>query len=348
MIEAAASPDLQQGSGRIAGLQKAAILLMTLGAGAGAELMRQLSEEEIQAVSRQVARTSSVGPDQAESVLEEFQQMVVARDFVRKGGLDQAKHLLVTAFGPESAEKILQRLVRTLRTDSEDFSALQKVDPQQLARFVQNEHPQTIALVVSQLTPTQAAALLMLLPMESRTEVTQRMASLDQISPEIINKIAGVLHLKFKELGQLSRQSYGGVRAVAELLTRLDVGVTKDILENIGKQDAQLVEQIRHLMFVFEDLLVIDPKGIADLIARIDRKLITFALKGTSEQLRNKLMGGLSQRGREMLLEDMAATGPVKIKEVEAAQQAIIAVARLMEAEGVLSLKGAADEQYVD
>ncbi len=348
MIEAAASPDLQQAPARIAGLQKAAILLMTLGAEAGAELMRQLSEEEIQAVSRQVARTSSVGPDQAESVLEEFQQMVVARDFVRKGGLDQAKHLLVTAFGPESAEKILQRLVRTLRTDSEDFSALQKVDPQQLARFVENEHPQTIALVVSQLTPTQAAALLMLLPMEIRTEVAQRMASLDQISPEIINKIAGVLHLKFKELGQLSRQSYGGVRAVAELLTRMDVGVTKDILENIGKQDAQLVEQIRHLMFVFDDLLVIDAKGIADLIARIDRKLITFALKGTSEQLRNKLMGGLSQRGREMLLEDMAATGPVKIKEVEAAQQAIIAVARQMEAEGVLSLKGAADEQYVD
>ncbi len=341
------SLDLQQAPEHISGLRKAAIFLMTLGAEAGAELMRQLSEEEIQVVSREVARTTVVSPDQAQSVLEEFQQMVAARDFARKGGLDQAKRLLVTAFGPESAEKILQRLVRTLRMDSEDFIALQKVEPQQLARFVQNEHPQTIALVVSQLTPTQAVALLMLLPMEIRTEVTRRMASLDQISPEIINKIAGVLHLKFKELGQFSRQSYGGVRAVAELLTRMDAGTTKDILENIGQQDTELVEQIRHLMFVFEDLLIIDPKGIADLLARIDRKLITVALKGTSEQLRNKLMGGLSQRGREMLLEDMAATGPVKIKEVEAAQQAIIAVARQMEAEGVLSLKGAADEQYV-
>lgn len=333
---------------RIPGLQKAAILLMTLGAEAGAELMRQLSEEEVQAVSREVAHTSSVGPDLAESVLEEFQQMVVARDFARKGGLDQAKHLLVTAFGPESAERILQRLIRTLHTDSEDFSALRKADPQQLARFIQNEHPQTIALVVSQLTPTQAAALLMSLPAGVRTEATLRMASLDQISPEIVNRIAGVLNLKFKELGQLSRLSYGGVKAVAELLNRMDAGSTKSILDNMGQQNAPLVEQIRHLMFIFEDLIAVDPKGITDLIAKIDRKLMTVAMKGTSEQLKNKLIGSLSQRGREMLLEDMAATGPVKIKEVEAAQQAIIEVARQLEADGVLSLKGAADEQYVE
>jgi flagellar motor switch protein FliG len=339
--------DSHQASEQISGPQKAAILLMALGEEASAELMRQLSEDDIQRVSREVARTSSVGPDQAARVLEEFQQMVMARDIVRKGGIDQARRMLVGAFGPEPAEKILQRLTHTLRTNSEGFSALQRADPQQLARFVQSEHPQTIALVVSQLSATQAAALLMSLPVEIRSEAALRMASLDQISPEIINKIVGIIHLRLKGLGQLSRQSYGGVKAVAELLNRMDSSSTRDILESIGEQDAPLVEQIRHLMFVFEDLSSVHPNGIKELISRIDRKLLTVALKGTSEQLKNRLIEGMSQRGREMLLEDMEAAGPVKMKEVEAAQQAIIAVIRQMEEEGVLSLSEGADEQYV-
>ncbi len=331
----------------VAGAQKAAILLMTLGEEASAGLMRQLSEEEVQTVSREIARIASVAPEQAEAILEEFQQMVTARDFVLKGGLDQANRLLVSAFGPDAADKILQRLVRTLGTNSGDFSALQKADPQQLARFVQNEHPQTIALIVSQLSAVQAAALLTALPPEIRSDVALRMASLDQISPEIINKIAGIVHLRLRGLGQLSRQSYGGVRAVAELLNRLDSGVTKEILENIGQRESPLAEQIRHLMFVFEDLLLIDQSGIKELLGKVDRKLLTVALKGTSEQLRNHILGCMSQRGREMLMEDAEALGPVKIKEVESAQQAIIAVIRELEAQGVLSLTEAAGEQYV-
>lgn len=331
----------------LSGLQKAAILLLTLGEEASAELMRQLSESEVQSVSREVARTSSVTPGQAESILDEFQQMVMARDFVLKGGLDHARRMLVGAFGPEAAERILAHLSRTLRMDSEDFTALQKADPQQLAKFVMTEHPQTIALIVSQLSSSQAAALLMSLPAELRSEITSRMAGLDQISPEIIAKIASIVHQRLKGLGQLRRQSYGGVRAVAELLNRLDSGVSKEILENIGQQDEKLVEQIRHLMFVFEDLLLIDPAGVKELLGKVDRKLLTVALKGTSEQLKSHLLGAMSQRGKEMLVEDMEALGPVKIKEVEAAQQAIIAVVRELESQGVLSMKEAAGEQYV-
>ena len=250
----------------LSGIHKAAILLLTLGEETSAELMRQFTEDEVQAVSREVARTTSVSPDQAEAVLAEFQQMVVARDYVLKGGLDHARRMLVGAFGPEAAEKILFHLSRTLRMDTEDFTALQKADPQQLAKFVMNEHPQTIALIVSQLTSSQAAALLMSLPPEIRSEVTLRMASLDQISPEIIGKIASIVHQRLKGLGQLSRQSYGGVRAVAELLNRLDSGVSKEILEAIAQQDSALIEQIRHLMFVFEDLLLIDQGGIKELL----------------------------------------------------------------------------------
>jgi flagellar motor switch protein FliG len=177
--------------------------------------------------------------------------------------------------------------------------------------------------------------------------VTLRMASLDQISPEIINKIAGIVHQRLKGLGQISRQSYGGVRAVAELLNRLDSSVTKEILESIHQQDSEMTEKIRHLMFVFEDLLLLDQSGVKEILAKVDRKLLTMALKGTSESLRNHVVQCMSQRGREMLLEDMDALGPVKIREVEAAQQAIIAVVRQLESEGVLSLKETAGEQYV-
>jgi flagellar motor switch protein FliG len=329
------------------GARKAAILLMTLGEQASAELMRQFTEEEVQTVSREVARLGSVSADQTEAVLEEFHQMAVARDYVIKGGLDHARRMLVTAFGPEMAEKILHRLSRMLSADSADFSALQRADPQQLAKFVHHEHPQTIALILSQLVPTQAAALLVSLPPEIRSDVTLRMASLDQISPEIINKIASIIHQRLKGLGQISRQSYGGVRAVAELLNRLDSGVTKEILEEVGQQDLNLAEKIRHLMFVFEDLLLIDVNGIKEILAKVDRKILTMALKGTSDQLKQHLVQCMSQRGREMLIEDMDALGPVKIREVEAAQQAIIAVVRQLENEGVLSLKETAGEQYV-
>ena len=331
----------------VPGIRKAAVLLLTLGDETSAELMRQLSDEEVRSLSQEVARTTSVARELADAVLNEFQQMVLARDFVLQGGMDHARKILVSAFGPEPAEKVLSHLQRTLQLDTQNFSALQKADPQQLARFVQNEHPQTIALVVSQLSPSQAAALLAALPADICSDVTMRMANLDEISPEIIGRIAGIVHQRLKGLGQLSRQSYGGVRAVAELLNRMESSLTKAILENIGEQDSGVAGQIRNLMFVFEDLLLVDQTGIKELLGKVDRKLLTVALKGTSEQLKNHLLGCMSQRGREMLVEDIEALGPTKIKEVDAAQQAIIAVVRQLEAEGTLSLKEAAGEQYV-
>jgi flagellar motor switch protein FliG len=180
-----------------------------------------------------------------------------------------------------------------------------------------------------------------------RADVAQRMASLDQISPDIILKIAGVIGHKLKSLGEFSRESYGGVRAVAEMLNRLDSGSSRAILDHIDQQDTNLAETIRHLMFVFEDLLLIDQLGLKEVLAKVDRKNLTIALKGTSEQLRNHILACMSQRGADMLREDMEALGPVKIKEVEAAQQTVIALVRQLESQGVLSLKGAVGEQYV-
>ena len=328
-------------------LRKAAMLLIVLGEQSSADLLQHLSEEDVQKVSREVAKVSSISSEQAETVLQEFNHISTAGDYVARGGIDYARKLLLRAFHPEQARRLLDRLQKALGAEATSFDAIQKADPQQLAKFIHNEHPQTIALVLSHLNTPQAAALLMSLPAGLRSDVALRMASLDQISPEIILKIAGVIGQKLKALGEFSRESYGGVRAVAEVLNRLDSASGREILEHIEQHDNNIAETIRHLMFVFEDLLLIDQIGLKEILGKVDRKLLTMALKGTSEQLRNHVLSCMSQRGGEMLKEDMDALGPVKIKDVEAAQQQIISVVRQLEAEGVLSLKGAVGEQYV-
>jgi flagellar motor switch protein FliG len=329
------------------GLRKAAMLLVVLGETTSADLLQQLPEDDVQLVSREVARLTAISSEQAENVLEEFHQMTQAGDYIARGGVEYARKMLQRAFPPEVARRMLDVIAKALGAEAASFDALQKADPQQLAKFIHNEHPQTIALVLSHLNPSQAAALLISLPAEMRADVAQRMASLDQISPEIITKIASVIGQKLKALGEFSRESYGGVRAVAEMLNRLDSGSSRVILDSIEVHNANVAETIRHLMFVFEDLLLIDPVGLKEGGAKGDRKILTLALKGTSEQLRVHLTSCLSQRGAEMLREDMDALGPVKIKDVESAQQQIISLVRQLESEGIISLKGTVGEQYV-
>ena len=331
----------------VSGPQKAAMFLIVLGEQASAELLLELTEEDVQTVSREVAKITAISSEQAETVLNDFHQIATAGDYVARGGIDFARKLLTRAFAPETAKRLLERLVKTLGSDAAAFDAIHKADPQQLAKFIHNEHPQTIALVLSHLSSSQAAALLVSLPAGLRSDVTQRMAKLDQISPEVMMKIAGVIGQKLRALGQFSREQYGGVRSVAEMMNRLDSTSSREILDYIEHQDTNLAETIRHLMFVFEDLLLIDPMGLKEVVAKVDRKMLTVALKGTSEQLRNQMLGCMSQRGADMLKEDMESLGPIKIKDVDAAQQQIIAIVRQLESEGVLSLKGAVGEQYV-
>ena len=329
------------------GPTKAAIVLASLGEAASADILKQLSDHEVERVSQAVARLGKIGPDAAEAALEEFHQMTVAQQFVVRGGMEYAKRMLFTAFGHDAAKRLLDRLAKSLGADVASFDALQHADPQQLAKFIHNEHPQTVALVLSHLGASQAAALLSSLPPEQRSDVAMRMAHLDQISPEIVQKIASVIGQKLKALGEFSRESFGGVRAVAEMFNRLDSGSSKEILSSIQSQDSDLFETIRHLMFVFEDLLQIDSHGLKELVAKVDRKVLTVALKGTSEQLQTAILGSMSQRGAEMLREDIEALGPIKIREVEVAQQQVIAVVRQLEAEGTINLKGSVGEQYV-
>jgi len=331
----------------IPGKRKAAITLVALGDQVAADILKFLEEDEVEALGKEISKLATVTSEQAESVLEEFHQMSMAHDYMMKGGVDYAKRLLNQAFGPESARKLIDRLMKSLSSEMASFDALQKADPQQVAKFIQNEHPQTIALVLSHLNSSSAAGLLLALPPETRSDVSMRMANLDQISPEIVSKIAGIVEGKLKALGEFSRESYGGVRAVAELFNRLDSNISREILEQVEEKDAPLCESIRNLMFVFEDLLLIDSAGMREILSRVDKKSLTIALKGTSEQLRQHFFSNMSERGADMLREDMESTGPIKIREVEQSQQLIIGVVRTLEAEGVISLKGQVGEQYV-
>jgi flagellar motor switch protein FliG len=328
-------------------LRKAAMLMIVLGEQASASIFPQLSDDDLQKLTKEIAKVTAISSEHAESVLTEFHHLSTAGDYVARGGLEVARKLLTNAFSPDIAKRMMERLTKALGAEAVSFDAIQKTDPQQLAKFIHSEHPQTIALVLSHLNVPQAAALLMSLPAGMRADVAQRMASLDQISPDIITKIAGVIGQKLQALGEVSRESYGGVRAVAEILNRIDSISSRGIIETIEQQDPSVAQTIRHLMFVFEDLLLIDQLGVKEVLAKVDRKILTVALKGTSEQLRNHILGCMSQRGADMLREDMDALGPVKIKEVEASQQQIITVVRQLESDGVLSLKGAVGEQYV-
>ncbi len=331
----------------VSGARKAAILMVSIGDEASSAILRELDEEEIQLISQQIARITSINSNETEKIMEEFYQMSLARNFVIKGGIDYARKILVNALGPDQSKRMLDKLMKSLGNETLSFDALQKTDPQQLAKFIHSEHPQTIALVLSHLNASQAGGLLMSLPSELRADVALRMASLDQISPEIISKIATVIGHKLKALGEISRESYGGVESVAEMFNRLDSTIARDILENIAEVNPKLVESIRHLMFVFEDLLMLDVNSVKEVLSRVDRKILTIALKGTSEQMKNHMLQAMSQRGAEMMREDMEALGAVKIKEVESAQQQIIAVVRQMEAEGTVNLGAGGGEQYV-
>jgi flagellar motor switch protein FliG len=347
MVAAKAEKDSEHEE-QLTGLKKAAVLLITMGEAASSNVLKHFNEDEVHVLGREVARMHNLSNESSERVLEEFYQMSVAHDYVLKGGVEYARKMLVNAFGPEHARSLLDRLMKSVGSDAANFDALQKADPQQLAKFIHSEHPQTIALILSHLKSSQAAALLSSLPAEMRPDVALRMAHLDQISPDIIARIATIIGQKLKALGELNRESYGGIHAVAEMFNRLDAGSSKEILTNIEVQDPSLVETVRHLMFVFEDLLTVDSNAIKEILSRVDRKMLTLALKGTSENLRNHFMGNMSQRGAEMLREEMDTMGPVKIKDVEAAQQQIISVVRQLEADGTISMKGGGGgEQYV-
>ncbi|HTA43110.1 MAG TPA: flagellar motor switch protein FliG [Bryobacteraceae bacterium] len=328
--------------GQMAGLRKAAILLVSLGREASSALMRQLTEEEVETVSREIALLPPVSNETQRNVLEEFEQTLNSPSYLR-GGVDYARTILTEAFGP-TGESIAERLLNSLGVDAADIVSLQKSDPRQLAKLIYNEHPQVIALILSHLAPPQAAALLMALPPELRLEVTKRMARLEQFSPEIVEHVASYIARRLRNLGELSRESYGGVRAVAEMLNRLDTHVSEELLSTLGTENETLSQTIRGLMFVFDDIRSIHKEDMQVLIGQVDRKVLTLALKGANEVVRDHFIQCLSQRAAEALLDDISNLGPVRIREVEAAQTTIIDAIRELQASGKIGGQSEGDK----
>lgn len=334
-------------SGGLSGSHKAAILLASLGEELSADILKQLSREEVQQISHALASTPAVKSDQKHAVLQECDEIITGDRLPQRVGVDFAKQLLTSAFGADAAGRILEKIPGSAIRDSVPFRSIQRAEPEQLAKILEAEHPQTIAIVLSRLTSAHAAALLHSLSPQIRVDVALRMASLEQISPDVIQKIVTIIGKKLTAFGQLKRESFGGVRAVADVLNQMDGAYSKEILDAIEAEDTNLAESIRHLMFVFEDLLLIDANGMKEIVGRLDRKVLVVALKGTSEQLKNHFTQCMSQRGAAMLLEDMEALGPVKIKDVQNAQKTILDLVRQLEVDGVVSVKGGGEAQYV-
>jgi len=333
---------------KLTGLQKAAIFLIAIGPRESAQILKHLPEEETDRLAKAIARFEQVGHESVEESLSEYNQFVTSQKLLVRGGVDYAQKVLIEAYGEESARKLISRLNKSLETDLGVFDNFRKVDPQQLAKFIQDEHPQTIALILSHLDPTHAAKLISALPPEIRPDIAVRMADMDEISPVIVRNIALVIDQKLRNLGELSRQQFGGVRAVANIFNRLDPNTCSQLLDSLETGSPTLFENVRRFMFVFRDLENLDEASIKTIITKVDRKVLVVALKGANEPLRTKFLKTQSQRGAEMMKDDIDSLGPVKLKDVEAAQQQVIATARELEKEGVISLSATADEQVIE
>jgi flagellar motor switch protein FliG len=330
----------------LSGTRKAAILVLALGEEAAAEMFKHLHEEEIEKLAKEVAMVGSVGAETGERVLEEFHHMVRAANFTTRGGVDYARRLLQRSFGNDAGQRILERVVSSFRSTA-GFASLEKTDPQQLSKFILAEHPQTIALILAHLNASNASQLVSLLPDSLRADVLTRMASLDEISPEVIGRISAVIEQRLKTLGGPTREQHGGVRAVAELCNRLDRSVSQPILEAIEMESPDLAVSIRNLMFVFDDLRTVDANGLREIIQRADKKVLAIALKGASEEIRARFYENMSKRAADMMKEEMEVMGALRLREVEKAQQEIVAIARKLEEEGVIVTGAAAGEAYV-
>lgn len=329
----------------LSGARKAAIVMMALGEEKSAEIFKYLHEHEVEALAREVAAVEKVPADVGESVLSEFKDMTDAVGHIATGGVEQAKRLLMASLGPEAAQSIITRVVRAFNV-SAGFAAIEKANPQQLSKFILGEHPQTIAVILAHLNSAAAAQLVSQLPDELRADVIVRMASIDEILPEVIDRISNVIDQRLKGLGGPSREQHGGVKAVAELFNRMDRTLSQSALEMVEERSQDLAVQIRNLMFVFDDLATVEDIGIREITNRADKKALTVALKGASEEIRTRFFSNMSKRAVDMLKEEMEIMGAVRLREVEKAQQEVVAIARKLEEEGVITT-GGGGEPYV-
>jgi flagellar motor switch protein FliG len=330
---------------KLTGLRKAAILLTTLGEESAATVFRGLNDDDMRRVADEVANLGMVPIELSLQVIEEYQQMTKTHDSQVQGGHQLARRLLVKAVGEVEAENILKRLIKT--SELKPLQALQRADPQKLARFLEVEHPQTIALILGQLGDRKASALLMNLPANIRAQAVKRLANLRRFSPEMAEKVSNVLSQRLKAVGEQGRRAYSGFQSVADIMNCIDTTVAQEILESIEHEEPTLALGIRNLMFTFEDLLQVGEAHIRELMAVVDKRVLAMALKGTDEELKNHFFRTMSSRAVEMLKEDVELLGAVRSKDVIKAQTEIVGIARQLEAEGKIMLKGESNDEFL-
>jgi flagellar motor switch protein FliG len=331
----------------LSGTRKAAILISLLADEAAAMILRNLPDEDLQRITEEIAALRSVPFNVTLEVLEEFQQIMVAQDFIAMGGQDVATRLLIKAFGENGAKSMVQRLSRADEQNSLRVDSLKKANPQQLARFLIGEHSQTKALILGHLDAKQASALLMKLEPEVRADCVRRLANMGQFSPDVAAKVSAVLNRRLRTVGDSGKRTESGFRGVAELMNRLDPLAAREILENIEKDEPKLAVSIRDLMFTFDDFLEVPEQELRELMNLTDKRTLMIALKGASEDLRSHFYRTMSSRAMELMKEDSDVMGPVRSKDVAKAQTEIVMIARKLESEGKIVLKSEGEDEYV-
>jgi flagellar motor switch protein FliG len=321
--------------------EKVAILMIQLGEDATATLFSHMDVDVVTDISRYIAIVKNVDKQVAAAVLEEFYAIIQSNQFIRSGGMEYAKEILYRTFGPEVAQKIMDKLAKSME-NTQSFGYLSQIKPQQLADFIINEHPQTIALILAHMDPTSAAETISFFPDELRSEVTIRMANLGDISPSIIKRVSAVLESKLESLTSY-KVEVGGPRAVAEILNRLGQKASKATIGYIEQTDEKLATVIKEMMFTFEDIMKLDNNGIREILKVVDKKDLMVALKGAGDDLREKFLQNMSQRASEAFIEEMQFLGAVRVKDVEVAQRKIVDEVQKLAEQGILQV-GEAEE----
>ena len=331
---------------KLTGLQKAAILLIVLGPERSSNIFKHLKEEEIEELTLEIANTRSITPQLKESVIDEFYEICLAQQYIAEGGIGYAKELLEKALGGEAAIEVISKLTASLQV--KPFEFVRKAEPSQLLNFIQDEHPQTIALILSYVAPSQASQIIAALPQERQADVAKRVALMDRTSPDVIKEVEKILESKLASLVNQDYTIVGGVDQVVEILNSVDRGTEKHIMETLEIEEPELADEIRKKMFVFEDILLLDDRAIQRVLRDVDNNDLGLALKGSNEQVQGAIFNNLSKRLATMIKEDMEFMGPVRMKDVEEAQQKIVNIIRKLEDSGEIVIsRGGGDEIIV-
>ena len=346
---AAASAQPPSGGGRkkhsFSGRQKAAIFLVTLGSELSAEVFKHLREDEIEALTFEIARLENFDNEQKEEVLQEFQELMMAQDFINTGGIDYARELLEKSLGSQKAVDIINRLTTSLQVRPFDF--IRRTDPTHLLNFIQQEHPQTIALILAYLEPQKASIILGSLPNEIQSDVAKRIATMDRTSPETLREVERVLEKKLASISSEDYTAAGGVESIVEILNLVDRSTEKVIIESLEEEDPELAEDIKKRMFVFEDIVMLDDRAIQKVMREVDTAELAKALKAVDSEVQDKIFRNMSKRAAALLKDDMEYMGPIRMKDVEESQQKIVSIIRKLEEQGEIVVARAGEDEMV-